>query len=130
MINIFDEFKKIFEQALLQLARDNNIEISEDDFAKFIIEPAKEKLHGDLACNAAMALSKKFATCQNLNNPRKLAQSLIDKIQQNKTDLSANFYLKNIIKLEIAGPGFINIFVENAVFYQILSNYPHYYRYR
>jgi arginyl-tRNA synthetase len=57
-----------------------------------------------------MALSKKFSQVEHLNNPRKLAQEIIK-----------NFSKENIEKLEIAGAGFINIFLPNQVFHQIIA---------
>ncbi len=119
MINIFEKYKEIFCEALTLIAQENKIEISLINFANFIVEPAKEKSHGSFACNAAMAFSKSFSSIENLNNPRKLAGEIIKKIEQNKSD---NFHLKSIEKLEIAGAGFINIFVKNEVFYQIIGD--------
>lgn len=111
MLNIFNQFKKIFFDAAKKIAQKNNIEISIGDFETFIVEPAKEKSHGDLACNIAMTFSKKFSSIESLNNPRKLATEIISNISET-----------SIIKLEIAGPGFINIFLQNQVFYNILGD--------
>ena len=111
MLNIFNQFKEVFAASLKKIAAQNNIKIDARDFENFTIEPTKEKTHGDLACNAAMVLSKKFASIEALNNPRKLAQKIIEEIQDD-----------NISSLEIAGPGFINIFLENKIFHQIVAN--------
>ena len=111
MLNIFNQFKETFAAALQKIAAENHIEISAKDFENFTVEPTKEKSHGDLACNAAMVLSKKFNGIETLNNPRKLAQKIIAEIQDS-----------NITKLEIAGPGFINIFLENKIFHQIVAD--------
>ncbi len=119
MINIFETYKQIFCVILQEIALENNVEISGEVFANFNIEPAKEKLHGSFACNAAMVLSKKFSAVESLNNPRKLAGEIIKRIEAKK---SQDSYLKSIEKLEIAGAGFINIFVKNEVFYQILGD--------
>ena len=111
MLNLFNHFKEIFFVALQEIAKKNNVEILAQDFESFIVEPAKEKSHGDLACNIAMTLSKKFSAVENLNNPRKLAAEIIKNINN-----------ESVVKLEIAGPGFINIFLQNNVFYQILGD--------
>ncbi len=116
MLNIFYNFKEIFFAALKEIAAQNSITLNDVDFNSFIVEPAKEKSHGDLACNIAMTLSKKFASIPDLNNPRKLALKLNEVILQNKAG-NADY----ITKLEIAGPGFINIFLNNKIFYQILN---------
>jgi arginyl-tRNA synthetase len=110
MLNIFNHFKEEFFAVLQKIAAENNVEISQKDFDNFTVEPAKEKTHGDLACNIAMVLSKKFLAIESLNNPRKLAEGIITKISNG-----------NISKLEIAGPGFINIFLKNQIFHQILA---------
>lgn len=119
MINIFEKYKQIFCDVLTEIAHENKIEITQINFANFIVEPAKEKSHGTFACNAAMALSKSFSSVENLNNPRKLAAEIIKKIATKKSD---DFHLNSIEKLEIAGAGFINIFVKNEVLYQILGD--------
>ncbi len=111
MLNLFNHFKEIFFVALQEIAQKNNVEILAQDFASFIIEPAKEKSHGDLACNIAMTLSKKFLAVESLNNPRKLAAEIIKNINN-----------ESVVKLEIAGPGFINIFLQNQIFYKILGD--------
>ena len=109
MINIFNSFKEVFSAAIQKIAAENNLQIEEKDLKNFTVEPAKEKSHGDLACNVAMILTKKFAAVEALNNPRKLAQKIIETIQD-----------ENIVKLEIAGPGFINIFLKPQIFYKLL----------
>ena len=111
MLNLFNNFKEIFFAQLGVIAAANGVELSDGDFKSFIVEPAKEKAHGDLACNIAMTLSKKFSAVESLNNPRKLAQEIIARLGTQH----------GIAKLEIAGPGFINIFLQNQVFYNILA---------
>ncbi len=110
MLNIFNHFKEIFSSALIKIAKENQLQITPKDLENFTVEPSKEKSHGDLACNAAMVIGKKFSAVENLNNPRKLAQKIIEKIID-----------QNIIKMEIAGPGFINIFLKPEIFYQLVK---------
>ncbi len=63
--------------------------------------------HGDYAANAAMILAS-----QARQNPRKIAQI----IQENISDP------ENIIeKVQIAGPGFINFFIRDSVWYGALK---------
>jgi arginyl-tRNA synthetase len=63
------------------------------------ITRTKDKAHGDFACNVAMQLAKPAR-----RSPREIAQALIDR-------LPASPLLR---KVEIAGPGFINLFLEAA----------------
>jgi arginyl-tRNA synthetase len=60
------------------------------------IDNTKDKAHGDLACNIAMALAKKAG-----KPPRELAAAILAAIPSNTL----------IAKAEIAGPGFINFFI-------------------
>jgi arginyl-tRNA synthetase len=110
VLNIFNHFKEIFSAALLKIAAENNVEIIPGDLKNFTVEPAKERAHGDLACNVAMIISKKFSAIEELNNPRKLAQKIIEKIND-----------ENVVRMEIAGPGFINIFLKPQIFYQVIK---------
>ena len=65
-----------------------------------VIEIPKEKIHGDYSTNAAMRLTKQLR-----QNPRMIAQQLIDHL-----DLKQG----SVAKCEIAGPGFIDFFMESA----------------
>lgn len=107
MLNLFKDFKDIFFKSLQKLAQENNIIINQDDFDNFTVEPTKDNKNGDLACNIAMVVFKKFA--KNFKNPRLLADAIINNINND-----------NILKIEIAGPGFINIFCHNKIFHQLL----------
>ncbi len=111
MINIFQSFKTVFIAAIEKIAAENNVVLTEKDFENFTVEPTKDNSHGDLACNAAMVLSKKFSAIESLNNPRKLAEKLIAAVSH-----------PQIKKIEIAGPGFINIFLNHSAFYEIIIN--------
>ena len=60
------------------------------------VDRTKEKSHGDFATNIAMMMAKPAK-----KNPRELAQLVIDQLAENAA----------ITKVEIAGPGFINFFM-------------------
>ena len=60
-----------------------------------IIEKSKDKSHGDFATNAALKFAKELAMA-----PRALATLIQEKI-----------VLSQLEKVEIAGPGFINFFM-------------------
>src|SRR3954464_11948929 len=62
-----------------------------------VIERPKQAQHGDFACNLAMQLAKRLK-----RNPREIAAALI-------AALPASPYLA---KAEIAGAGFINLFLK------------------
>jgi arginyl-tRNA synthetase len=68
--------------------------------ANVAVEPPRDPLHGDLATNAAMVLAKGAGT-----NPRALAEGL-------KPLLEA---VPGVRAVEIAGPGFINLRLDEGV---------------
>lgn len=78
----------LFQAAARQLFPDTAIQIE--------LDRPRQSSHGDFACNAAMQLAKPLR-----RNPREVAQALIDALPD--SDL--------VEKVEIAGPGFINVFV-------------------
>ncbi|ASK67800.1 arginine--tRNA ligase [Shewanella bicestrii] len=67
--------------------------------ARIQVDRTKDKSHGDLATNLAMMLTKAAG-----KNPRELAQLIIN-------NLPASAY---VAKVEIAGPGFINFFIDDS----------------
>ncbi len=75
---------------------------------KATIEPPKEKMFGDLACNAAMILSKEAK-----QNPRQLAEKIKELALKNDTVLK---------KIEIAGPGFLNFTFKNNFWLNIIRD--------
>lgn len=62
------------------------------------VEPTKDESHGDYASNVAMILASRLKM-----NPRKIAEILVSHISDDDHLLG---------KVEIAGPGFINLFVK------------------
>ena len=68
----------------------------EDIADKIRIDHTKDKAHGDFATNAAMLLAKPLG-----QKPRDIAELIIKNLPQDE----------RISKIEIAGPGFINFFV-------------------
>ena len=76
------------------------------DLPAFIIEEPADRSHGDIATNVAMAGARVFRMA-----PVKAAQIILDHI-----DLDNSF----IAKCEIAGPGFINFFLDKTYFAEVL----------
>jgi arginyl-tRNA synthetase len=75
------------------------------DLERIVVEPPREAGHGDLATNAAMALAKDAGM-----KPRELAERLAAELGQ----------LPEITKVEVAGPGFINMTLDPSVWRQAL----------
>ncbi len=70
------------------------------------IERAKDTRHGDFASNLAMMLAKQAKT-----NPRQLAEKIILLLPKDSS----------ISKVEIAGPGFINFFINADAQFQVIK---------
>ena len=73
----------------------------------FSVEIPGEKNHGDYSTNVALVLAKKIG-----RNPRETAELIKDKIGENKL----------FSKIEIAGPGFINFFIDSKYYIDNLKN--------
>ena len=83
----------LFKQALCTVAPElaNNLPV--------VMDRPKQALHGDYACNLAMQLAKPLR-----RSPRDIAQALIAALPTSEV----------IEKVEIAGAGFINVFITTA----------------
>lgn len=92
VLNFKKHLSELFSQALVQIAPDlSNLSI--------VIERPKIATHGDYACNLAMQLAKQLHKA-----PRAIAAELIAALPNSDS----------IEKIEIAGAGFINIFITSA----------------
>lgn len=69
------------------------------------VERARQREHGDFACNLAMVLAKSARM-----KPRELAELLLSRLPENTL----------IGQAEVAGPGFINIFVARDAYYELI----------
>jgi len=77
------------------------------DWNKLFIQSASNEKFGDYQTNIAMTTAKIFRKA-----PRQIAEVLIDNFPENDV----------VEKLEIAGPGFINIFVDKKFISKTLAN--------
>src|ERR1700716_2101031 len=71
------------------------------------LEAPRQAAHGDFACNAAMVLQKIAKS-----NPRKLAQAIVERIDDPDHVIE---------RVEIAGPGFLNIRLAKSVWQRALG---------
>lgn len=103
--------KKVLQKAIIDLkyVEDYNLE-------QIVIEIPKDKAHGDYSSNIAMQLTKILK-----RNPREIATQIIEAI-----DKEAG----NIDHVEIAGPGFINLFLKKdamtSILKEVLEEQDHY----
>lgn len=96
-------------QALLETTFDNLIGqgiIPEGAPRRIQVDRTKDKSHGDFATNLAMILAKPAG-----KKPRDLAQLIVDNLPANDA----------ITKVDIAGPGFINFFMNDATRFAVVE---------
>jgi arginyl-tRNA synthetase len=103
---------RVFERAVERCARDGLL--PEGELPRIQLDAPKNAAHGDFACNAAMVLQKQHAQATGAarTNPRALAQAIVDRIEDPD---------RLIDKIEIAGPGFLNVRVAPAVWHRALG---------
>src|SRR3954468_1081289 len=70
------------------------------DLSRVVVEPPRDASHGDMATNAAMVLAKDARA-----KPRDLAEQIATRLRAD--DL--------IVKVDVAGPGFINLTLKTQV---------------
>jgi len=81
--------------------------LPQDQIPAVVIDHIKDTRHGDLASNIAMLLAKPAGM-----PPRKIAEAIL-----------ANFPdTPGVEKTEIAGPGFINFFLSNSAYLQVIPD--------
>jgi arginyl-tRNA synthetase len=77
------------------------------DLSRVTVEPPRDSTHGDMATNAAMVLAKDAG-----KKPRELAQALAEKLRTDEL----------VAKVEIAGPGFINLTLKPSAWITTLKS--------
>ena len=80
------------------------------DLHRFVVEPPRDATHGDLSTNAAMVYAKEAKAAGS--NPRALAESLAEGLRKGV----------DVIAVEVAGPGFLNIRLQPAVYDAVLRD--------
>ena len=81
--------------------------VAPDQTVTVLLERPKQASHGDYACNLAMQLAKPLK-----RNPREIAQALVAALPTSPV----------VEKVEIAGAGFINVFLTTAAKQGVVSN--------
>src|SRR5436305_11735054 len=94
-------YLNVFAETLERVRQASRAALSPDtDVSRVVVEPPRDISHGDVATNAAMVLAK-----QARRNPRELAESVAGHLRGDQT----------IEKINIAGPGFINLTLSSGV---------------
>lgn len=103
-MNIIDIISKEFSNFLIDYFKITP-ELASKCSLELNIDPAKENF-GDLSSNCALILTKELK-----KNPRELA-----------TEVTNNFKNSYVEKIDIAGPGFLNLFLTNAAYQELCRN--------
>lgn len=110
MSKIVKETENILRQRLIDAVNSaiNAGDLPNEEIPQFIIEVPANKANGDFSSNIAMAGAKCFKKA-----PRMIAQSIVDNIDLNGTLFE---------RVEIAGPGFLNFFLSQDFYSEILKD--------
>jgi arginyl-tRNA synthetase len=105
-MNVFTRFTAHVRSAVETLAAGGMFP-RPPELERIVVEPPRDAAHGDLATNAAMALAKDAGL-----KPRDLAERLACELGKRP----------EITKVEVAGPGFINMTLDPSVWRQALHD--------
>jgi arginyl-tRNA synthetase len=105
-MNIFFDYKIKLYNFFKNLEKNNIIKLP-DNSNNFSVEIPKIKTHGDLSTNAPMIFAK-----ENNLDPIELANNI-------KKELEGKF--EEIVKIEVAKPGFLNFFFNKKFWYDFLK---------
>lgn len=104
-INVSDQLKEIIIDSIKKNIKQGNFQI--EDIPEIILLTPKNKIHGDLATNIALQLSRVSKL-----KPIDIAHFIVDNLDTEN----------NVIdKVEIAQPGFINIKLKENWLYQVIN---------
>ena len=105
-MNLFD----LFHDRIAAILNDLTVagKLAPVDAARFVVEPPKDSSLGDLACNAAMVFAKEAKA--GFGAPRAFAEAICERLAASD----------GVAAAEVAGPGFINIRLQPALFADVL----------
>lgn len=109
MLSILEAVKEKMISAIndaVELGREKG-EINYETLPHFVLEVPREKEHGDFATNIAMLLTKQARMA-----PRQIAELIVKNINTEETQID---------KIEIAGPGFINFYLNSSWVHPVLT---------
>ena len=106
-MNYFDYFKISLSEILKEISEEK-VSFIEKIEESFTVEVPSKKNFGELSTNIAMIFSKQLKM-----SPRDLAELISKELIKNK-------YIKDV---DIAGPGFINLFLKKEFWHQQLVNF-------
>lgn len=100
-MNLKEQIKEMINSALNELSIEFNLE-------SIVVEVPKKREQGDFSTNIAMQLTKILK-----DNPRNIAEKIVEVLSKNTNEIKT---------IEIAGPGFINIYLNDEYVFSGISN--------
>ncbi|XP_008053026.1 arginine--tRNA ligase, cytoplasmic [Carlito syrichta] len=105
MININNRLQEVFGHAIKAAYPDL-------ENPPLIVTPSQQPKFGDYQCNSAMSISQMLKAKEQKVNPREIAENITKHLPDNEC----------IEKVEIAGPGFINVHLRKDFVSEQLTN--------
>ncbi|WP_137700298.1 arginine--tRNA ligase [Marimonas lutisalis] len=103
-MNLFSDIRGLVIDSLGAMQQTGDLP-GDLDFANVTVEPPRDAAHGDMATNAAMVLAKPAG-----KKPRDIAEALAGRLTADA----------RIVSAEVAGPGFLNLRLDPAVWQGVL----------
>lgn len=100
-MNLKEQIKEMINSALNELSIEFNLE-------SIVVEVPKKREQGDFSTNIAMQLTNVLK-----DNPRNIAEKIVEVLSKNTNEIKT---------IEIAGPGFINIYLNDEYVFSGISN--------
>jgi len=104
-MNVFDIYQRKIAETVLEMGQSGKLPANLDTH-KIVVEPPRDMSHGDLATNVALVFAKEAGMA-----PRALADMLVGPLSG----------FEGVSKVEIAGPGFINLKLDPAIFHRVIG---------
>lgn len=105
-MNLYSHIRQYVMQAVQQLQQEGLLPNDGLSLDAIAVEPPRDASHGDMATNVAMVLAKPAK-----KNPREIAEAIAEQLKTHD----------EIIGVEVAGPGFINLRLDPACWHAILT---------
>lgn len=105
-MSISQQVKQTLKEEIKQAVIESGL-ATEEQIPDVVLEKPKEKDHGDYATNVAMQLARVAKKA-----PRQIAEAIVEHLNKEKA---------RVTKIDIAGPGFINFFMDNRYLTQVIT---------
>lgn len=105
-MSISQQVKQTLKEEIKQAVIESGL-ATEEQIPDVVLEKPKEKDHGDYATNVAMQLARVAKKA-----PRQIAEAIVEHLNKEKA---------RVTKIDIAGPGFINFFMDNRYLTQVIK---------